>query len=269
MGDTMHHYVIRRVCSLSRCIVKSVSSADTSLRALEAIGAGQPLGVSELARRLDVSKPAAQRALLALSDAGWIRRSETQPGRWILTAKVLDLAGHVGEEFNLRHVALSVMSELVDRTTESAHLAVLEGTDIVIIEDVESTQVLRIFWPVGKRSPAYGSATGKAILSALPRDRLAACLPETLTAFTPETITDRRELETELGRIAARGYSVQYGELRSDVASVAAPICGRPNQPLAAVSIFVPTQRFPDDHGETFGQLVREAADTISARLRR
>src|SRR5262245_10840156 len=110
------------------------------------------MGVSELARRLNVSKPAAQRALQSLAESGWIRRSDEQPGRWVLTVKVVAVAAEVGSEFGLRDVARPAMRALVDSTGEATHVSVLDGLDVVTIDQVDSTQVLRIHWSTGARS---------------------------------------------------------------------------------------------------------------------
>jgi IclR family acetate operon transcriptional repressor len=244
-----------------------MGSAVTALRALEAVAARQPMGVSELARRLDISKPAAQRALRTLADEHWIQRSEQQPGRWVLTVKVLGVADRIGQELGLREAARPAMAELVRITGEATHLSVLDGVDVVTIDEIESTEVLRIHWPIGTRARAYAAANGKAMLAALPEDQLANHLPDELDAFTENTITNVGELRRELAEIRRRGYAVQRGELRTDVASIAAYICAQAGQPVASLSIFMPIQRFPADGPTALGRLVTEAAAKISAGL--
>ncbi|HEY0574054.1 MAG TPA: IclR family transcriptional regulator [Pseudonocardia sp.] len=244
-----------------------MGSAGTVLRALEAVASAQPMGVSELARRLEISKPAAQRALLALAETGWIRRSEQQPGRWVLTVKVLDIANHLGGELGLRDLARPAMLELVRVTGEATHLSVLDGLDVVTIDEVESTEVVRIHWSIGTRGRAYATANGKALLANLPASQLSEHIPDPLEAFTENTITEVEKLHLELAEIRRRGYSVQHGELRSDVASISACICPVPDHPVASLSIFMPIQRYPADGGEQLGRLVADAAAKITAGL--
>jgi len=138
---------------------------------------------------------------------------------------------------------------------------------VVTIDEVESTEVLRIHWPIGTRAAAYAAANGKALLAALPEEQLARHLPEPLEAFTDSTITDVDTLKRELTEIRRRGYSTQHGELRADVASVAACICDQAGQPVASLSIFMPIQRYPAEGAEPLGRLVAEAAAKISAGL--
>ena len=244
-----------------------MGSASTALQALEAVAAAQPMGVSELARRLDISKPAAQRALRSLADSGWIRRSEEQPGRWVLTVKVVAVAAEVGSELGLRDVARPTVRALADATGEAIHVSVLDGLDVVTIDQTDSTQVLRIYWSTGTRSPAYAAASGKAMLAVLPADERDRHLPAELDRMTTHTIISRDALHQELDEIAVRGYALQRGELRDDIASVAAPILARPGHPVAAVSIFMPAHRFPEGKDEQLGTLVTEAATKISAGL--
>jgi IclR family transcriptional regulator, acetate operon repressor len=242
-----------------------MGSAVTALEALEALARQQPMGVSELARRLNISKPAAQRALRALADARWIQRSEQQPGRWVLTVKVLEIASEMGRELGLRDVAAPLMQELVDATGEATHLSVLDGHHVVTIDQVDTTQAVRIHWPIGSRSAAYAAASGKAILSALAEDLLPAHLPASLEPLTSQTITNLDDLSAELDQIRLCGYSVQRGEVRDDVASIAAPIAPRPAHPIAALSLFMPAHRFPSDGGAELGALVAKSAARISA----
>ena len=244
-----------------------MGSASTALQALEAVAAAQPMGVSELARRIGVSKPAAQRALQSLAESGWIRRSDDQPGRWVLTVKVVAVAAEVGGEFGLRDVSRPVMRALVDSTGEAAHVSVLDGLDVVTIDQVDSTQVLRIHWSTGTRSRAYAAASGKAMLAVMPADERDRHLPAELDGITTHTITSRDAFDRALDDIAARGYALQRGELRDDVASVAAPILARPGHPVAAISVFMPAHRFPEGGDAQLGALVIEAAAKISAGL--
>lgn len=57
---------------------------NTALRILEAVAAQQPVGVSELARSLDLPKTTVHRGLKALEKAGWIGVGNAEPTRWVL-----------------------------------------------------------------------------------------------------------------------------------------------------------------------------------------
>ena len=74
--------------------VKTLGSGLTTLRALEAIGREQPIGVSALARTLGITKSSAQRVLATLDEAGWIGDDGSGQARWQLTDNLTNAEGH-------------------------------------------------------------------------------------------------------------------------------------------------------------------------------
>jgi IclR family acetate operon transcriptional repressor len=92
---------------------------------------------------------------------------------------------------------------------------------------------------------------------------LAAGLPQ----HTDTTITDPGELLAELEEIRERGYATNGGEWRSDVSAVAAAVMDDTGQPVASISINMPTSRMVDESRSAYGALVGEAAAAIGAAL--
>jgi DNA-binding IclR family transcriptional regulator len=155
----------------------------------------------------------------------------------------------------------------VDSTGEAVHISVLDGLDVVTIDQVDSTQVLRIHWSTGARSRAYAAASGKAMLTVMPADERNRHLPAELDGITTHTITSRDAFDRELDEIAARGYALQRGELCD-----ASPLSPRRSllaraTPVAAISVFMPAHRFPEGGDARLGALVAEATAKISAGL--
>jgi IclR family acetate operon transcriptional repressor len=92
---------------------------------------------------------------------------------------------------------------------------------------------------------------------------LATALPR----YTDTTIIDPDELRAELATIRDRGFAVNHGEWRSDVGSVAAVVMGG-DDPIASLSVNIPMTRLTEESEPVFGSAVREAASSLSARLR-
>ncbi|GAA3813161.1 IclR family transcriptional regulator [Sphaerisporangium flaviroseum] len=241
-----------------------MQSVVTTLRVLDVVATRQPVGVSELAREMDLPKSTVQRALQALASAGWIRPAGAETTRWVLTTKPLGLAMRVDADTGVREAALPVMAELRDRTGESVHLAIREGREIVIIERMEATRPVRIHWPAGTRSACHATANGKAILAYLGPLELAEALGSPLPGYTEATITNRDTLEAELATVRARGYALAKRELRDDIFSVAAPIMSAGQVPVASLSVFLPLHRLPEDGGAELGELVMQSTRQIS-----
>lgn len=238
-----------------------------ALWVLEEVATRQPVGVSELARSLQLPKTSVQRCLQALSTAGWIRPVGSEVRRWALTSKALHVGRHAAGDLSLRDAATPIMEELRRRTEETIHLMVPEGNDTVLIERLETPKPVRIIIPLGGSSPIHASANGKAVLAASGSDEVERVIAEGLLRYTDTTIIDPDELRAELGVIREHGYATNKGEWRDDIAAVAAAIRGGEGRPVASLSISTPINRMPDELRPEYGSLVREAVRRISAVL--
>src|SRR4051794_25755308 len=107
-----------------------MGSVQTALRVLEAVSELQPVGVSDLARRLELPRSSAQRALATLGAEGWIRPLDHERStRWVLTARALVVGSRAGGELRLPAVARPALERLHAQTSETIHLLVQEGDD--------------------------------------------------------------------------------------------------------------------------------------------
>ncbi|MFG3260007.1 IclR family transcriptional regulator [Streptomyces sp. NPDC048172] len=241
-----------------------------TLRVLDEVAARQPVGVSDLARALELPKSTVQRALLTLREAGWLRQTEGDgggAGRWVLTTKPLLLGRHATGELGLRDVAVPVMEDLRRRCDETVHLAVPEGGKVVLIERLETSQPVRIILPLGKNLPLHASANGKAVLAASTPEEIERHLTEELPRFTETTVTDTAALREELAAIRERGYATNDGEWRTDVSATASAVLGPSGQPVASLSINIPSSRLTSASRAEHAELVREAADRVGTAL--
>jgi len=235
------------------------------LQLIELLADRGALGVSEAARLLDAPKSSVARGLQVLADRGWIQ-DQGHSGRpdWALTTKVLVVAARAGLEFGLPALALDEMEKLRARSAENCHLAVPDGTDIVLIERLDSPHAVRVHHPIGGRVPMYATSTGKAMLACLPPDERRERLPPTLQKLTSFTVTSRRQLDQQLEEIRQRGYAFNDGEWLEDVASVAAAIIDADGRPLAAISVSGPASRLTAGVREALAPHVVAAAKQIS-----
>ncbi|WP_181766673.1 IclR family transcriptional regulator [Streptomyces albidus (ex Kaewkla and Franco 2022)] len=240
-----------------------------ALWTLEEVAERQPIGVAELARAMELPKSSVQRTLVTLHGAGWIRPTGATPTRWVVTTKALHVGRHATGELGLRDVALPVMEDLRRRTDETIHLAVREGSKVVLVERLETTQPVRIILPLGQNLSMHASANGKAVLAADPPEAAERYIEDGLRGFTGTTITDPGRLRGELADTRERGYATNSGEWRSDVSAVASAVIGEAGLPVASISVNVPTSRMTEDARPAYGALVRNAAKQISAALGR
>lgn len=238
-------------------------SVVTVFRILDEVANRQPVGVSELARLLDLPKSTTQRGLNVLHDLGWIRPDESDTRRWSLTTKALSL-GSQARELDVRELARPVMSELQSRTGENVHLAVPQGAWTVLIEKVDGSQSVRTFERLGAVAPIYASATGKAILAHSTAEEVQAVVDQGLEAYTEHTITTAQGLREELRQVREVGYAVNRGEWREDITAVGAVLLDTRDRPVAAVSVSVPAHRLPASRVPSLGRLVRDATRELT-----
>lgn len=245
-----------------------MESVKTALQVLELVADAGEVGVSELARRASEPKTTIQRNLQTLYEAGWIRPVENGARRkWKLSAKLVVLAARVEAFPHLRHLALPVMDELRNQTQETIHLMLREGSQVVLVERLDSPQALRTVRPLGSRAPLHVAANGKAILARLPEAERDRYLEGPLKAWTPQTLTDPKMLAKQLSDIRSQGYAFSDGELDVNVRAVSASICPQGGGPIASLSISCPSTRLPNDCVGRYGALVKEAARQIERQL--
>ena len=221
---------------------------------LEAIAAHQPIGVSELARRLGLDKNAVQRAIVTLVETGWIGAATGRVKGWELTAHIFAVAYLSHSKNDLRLRAKSVLDALRNDTGETALLTVPDLQHFIVADVFESRQVLRTTPSIGTIVPARGSATGLAVLPYLSEQR-----QEEMLEGAPDA-----ELQEMLELTLERGYSVMTNIPVLGVTSIAAPVFEADGTPRAAVVVISPAERMPVERQAPVGEQVRRAAQILS-----
>lgn len=222
-------------------------------------------GVTELANQLSLGKSNVHRLLQGLVQQGFARK-EPDTGRYELTMKLWALGAKVFQRLDLRREALPFMQLLANETQETVHLSILEGTEALYIEKIDSPQPVRAYTTVGGRAPASCVATGKVLLAWASEDTIAQAA-EKLHRYTPHSIVSADELHRQLQRIRTIGYAVNRGEWREQVVGVAAPLHDAIGGVIGALGISGPAERLNDRSISDNIPRLMELAECISARL--
>jgi len=239
-----------------------------SLQILEEVASRQPIGTSELARHLDLSKTTVHRALMSLSEAGWIEPSGEARKSWQLSMHALVVAGRAVESgFPLRSVALPVMEGLRRTTEETIHLVTRYRDSVALIERLDGIKPVRVFHPFGGRAPLHATSSGKAILANLPRAALDSYLRDRLSDGKAGSSANVHTLVKELQLVRRQGFAINLGQNVPDAHSVGAAIMGERGQPIAAITISAPSERMPEKLCVARGKLISDAARRISLGL--
>jgi IclR family transcriptional regulator, acetate operon repressor len=245
-----------------------IESLRRGLRAVEILAEHEAIGVSELARQLDVPKSTAQRLLATLAEAGWARRTGGGPTRWRLTRTPIGMRGLTALETQLREAARPALVELGAAACETVHLLVREGNaGMALIDRIECDPTGRTWRSLGTTSPLHATAAGLAVLAHGTEADLRDVLANGLERLTDKTITDPQRLREALRTTFAHGYAISREANRPDVCSIGAPVFDDRHTPIAAVTVTLPDFRFVPDRAAELGVLVRAAADQVTAAL--
>jgi DNA-binding IclR family transcriptional regulator len=227
----------------------------------------ESLGVSELARRLQLAKSTVHRLLTTLATEGLIEQ-DSRTGGYRLGIVVFELGEAVRVHLDLHAAAGPVLASLREQTGESSQVGVLDGTEVVYVDRLESSQSLRLFTETGRRVPVHCTSSGKVLLAHLPDVERAGLLDRlTLTALTPYTLTDPLTLLADCAKARRRGWAEAVNERELGIASVAAPVRDANGTVVAAVSIGAPVVRLAAARRRRLGGLIAEAGEAISRRL--
>jgi len=219
-----------------------VPAADQTLRILSLLARQPgPVAAQTIATALDIPRSSTYHLLATLEQHGYVVHL---PGdrRWGLGTAAFELGGGYARQQPLARLGRPLLAALSDQVGESAHLAVLAGRDVLYIVEERAPRRPALVTDVGVRLPAHLAATGRAMLSALPRPQVRALYPDA-TALTQRTglgPATPRELRELLREVRAAGYASEDGEVTPGFRSVAAPVLDHAGWPAAAVAITWP-----------------------------
>jgi IclR family transcriptional regulator, acetate operon repressor len=236
----------------------SVQSLERAFDLLELLAdAGGSQGLSQLSASSGLPLTTIHRLMGTLVQMGYVRRGGSR--RYALGPRLIRL-GEIASRL-LGSWAKPHLAELVELTSETANLAVLEGGTVVYLAQVPGRHSMRMFTEPGRRVDPHCTAVGKAMLAQLPDQQVRDILRRNgMPGKTANTITDPDLLIAHLGVIRRQGHAVDDGEQEVGVRCVAVPIPDAPA--LAAISVSGPLARMGDDAMKTIiPALHRVAAD--------
>ena len=247
---------------------QSNAAAVRAFRVLEVVALHRDgCALAEIVAAVELPKQTVHRLVGQLQLAGLIVR---EPG-----TRRVQLAGRV-ERFALgalmngpaRAERHAILAALVEEIGETCNLAALAGTDIVYLDRVETTWPLRMLLAPGSHVPLHATASGKLLLSLLPRaqrDRLVEHV--SLRSFTEATIVEREALERELEDTRKRKIGINRAEHLRGMYGIAVPVLLGRRRACAAVALQAPEGRATLEDLMAHVPKLRDAAGRIAKTL--
>lgn len=248
-----------------------VQSVDRALTLLEILGEeGNPMSISSIAKRVNLKISTVHRLLATLIHKGFVEQ-EDDSSKYKLSFKLMSLGQASVYPVDLRAKARPFLEKLVELCNETANLSILEGTEVVYIDQVESTNmvIVRMFSTIGSRRQIHCTGSGKVLLAHLAEDKRESILESIeLKHYTDETITDVNILRKELARIKKQGYALDMGERVIEMRCVAAPIFRHDGEVIAAISVSGPSSRITSYYlNNELIDILRNVANKLSKSL--
>lgn len=221
----------------------SIAVIDKAFSVIEVLArAGGALTLAQLREESRLPKPTVYRILLSLRNLGYVEQTDRR-GAYRLSPRLGSLQAH-GRDEALRSKVLPMMERLRREFDETVNLGVLEGVFVRYAAVVETTHALRWIVKPGARDHFHTTALGRAMVAALDPAEQVRLISKVLAGKgTARRQELRAALEKELAATRVRGWAIEEEETVTGVACVAVSLAWL-NEPLAALSISVPVNRF-------------------------
>jgi DNA-binding IclR family transcriptional regulator len=225
-----------------------------------------PVSAAAISRSLSLPRSSTYHLLQTLMEAGFVAHYPDERVYGLgLTAFELG-SGYVRQE-PLQRLARRPLANLADRCRNSAHLSVLLGREVIYVIEERAPGRPLLITDVGVRLPAHATASGRAMLAALPQQQVRALYPGK-DAFSggdqaPSSLSALRRLLTEVRRA---GWASEDGEVTPGLASCAMAVRDGNGYPVAAVAVTFPQEeRTP----RLLDEITSEIATTVRLLSRR
>jgi len=178
------------------------------------------LSLTEISNVLGRSKAELYRMIQVLEQEGFVRREDEADG-FILTHKLLAIGVERRPIKHLFEFAIPQMRSIAEQTSQSVHLAVLSGEEIVVIARIEAPDALSYSVRVGYRRPWHETASGRVLFAGLPEDEQERAVRKVSELLTSN---EKLDLQVNLAAIKDRGFEQAKSAQVAGVVDLSVPI---------------------------------------------
>ncbi len=229
----------------------TIRSAARAFSLLETLAERGEMGVTELSVAVCLNKTTVFRQIGALISMGNVKKN-AETDKYRLTFKLLELAGNLLTQIDMRMIARPHLVNLAATSGETVHLVQRDGAHIVYIDKVEPTvNSVRMVSRVGYRQPVYCTAVGKVILADLSDQEIEEVWNvSSIHSLTEHTIVDFDQFMIEIHEIRRRGYALDREENEIGVCCIAVSLNQYTGIANHAISVSFPKSRITSERIE-------------------
>lgn len=227
-----------------------------------------PSSAAAVSRELGLPRSTVYHLLAVLAEEGFVTHLP-EARRWGLGLAALGLGSAYARQAPLTRLGQPLVARLVDRTRQSAHLAVLHGREVLYLVEERAPGRPALVTDVDVSLPSHLTASGRAILAGLPAAQVRALFPGA-ASFADRTGAGPRspaELRALLRGVRARGWATEDGEVTPGLASVAHAAVDHTGRPVAGIAVTFVAADVPDAERAALAAEAGRAAAELSRRL--
>jgi DNA-binding IclR family transcriptional regulator len=223
------------------------------------------VALAELARRTGIHKATTHRLCKELVA---LRLLDKSPSGYRLSGGLFEMGMRASVERSLLELAIPFLQDLYERTHETVHLGIREGSEVVYIAKIGGHRQARSPSRIGGRMPLHCTAIGKVLLAYGDADVRRNVLAGPLERRTPHTIIAPGTLARALTSVRRSGVAFEREESALGITCIAVPVFSAAGDVVAAVSITGPTGRFRAEQHATALRAAATALSNVLARRR-
>ena len=243
---------------------ESIRAVERALDVLMCFTSQTPeLSMTQISELVGINKSTVHRLLATLEGKRFVERDPTT-GAYRLGIRLIQMAFLTMEHNDLRRLATPFLHDLCDQYHENVNLSVLDDTDVVYVDVIESAQRIKLAASPGQRLPAFCTASGKAILAFVPEENVKSILERGMSRYTQNTILSQKAFFENIQEARERGFALSEQEFEEGINAIAAPIYNSNGKPIASVSIAGPAYRLTRERMIEIGSSLVAAANNIA-----
>lgn len=229
---------------------------------------GERLRLQDIAMKAEMPASTALRLVNTLVSCGYANQDPVTL-KYYLSLKFMLIGGYVSSQTSIRDIAHPYLHELSKKCKESVCLALEQDMEVVYIDVIDGPHgILKITQRIGKVAPLHSTAVGKIMMLNYDSKQLNQFIElKGLEALTPNTITNKEELEKELKKIELQGYAIDDEECELGARCISVGIKDYSGKYIAGISVSGPTTRMTKEYIDIIKDTVMDTAKTISELL--
>jgi DNA-binding IclR family transcriptional regulator len=226
----------------------------------------KPLGVTDIARSLSISKSTTFGILKSLEEEGFLVKDSLSK-KYSTGRTLFELSKKILRTTDVVVTARPYLERLLEMVDETVFLGIREDEAVKLIDVLEPQKEFKISSSLGTHMSLVAGVAGKIFLSAMNNGEVVELLSQKgLRRYTENSIVDMEQFLREVELTRTRGYAVDLEEYMKGIRAVGALVYSG-HFPVAGIWVVGLTNSLSDEKLPIVISHVKIAAEQISINL--